>query len=368
MTNIIPTPKPGYIPMGVAPTTADGFFQMFQNKNDLTWSGGDQVTSFSYNGFTYWLFGDTMLSSGENPDGSYPADTTMVSNRILMQSGDQLTNAMAVGGDGVPDAPSYTDENKRRYWTQSMFAANGYLYVLAHRVETDTDPNSMGFKSVGVDMAKYTQGVDGRLTLVSIIATPSTAVPGSAGPLNIHFSGDAVVNGGFVYIYGNTLAQGNPYVIHYGYVARVPVAKLENPYAWQYYAKSSGTWKNKMSDLDRSNLADQADSIIGSQISSVRFINNKYVILHKPWNGWGSTVYAMTSTSPVGPFTQTAIFESPEGVWNGHAYITYSPQLHPEQTLTSGKTLVSIAWNGKTWTDLMADADIYKPRFYEVQF
>lgn len=355
--------------MGLAPTTADGFTQMFADKNDMTWSGGDQVTSFKSNGFTYWLFGDSMLSNGEDPDGSYPDGSVMVSNRILLQQGDQLINAMANGGNGIPDQPSHTPTNQRRHWTQGMFAANGYLYVLGARVESS--PDGLGFKSKGVELAKYTQNATtGLLTLVGLIATPSTAVDGGAGPLQIHFSGDAVVSAaGYVYFFGTAMAEGNPYVIHYSYVARVPVAQVENPFAWKYYAKSSGTWKNKMSDLDQSDLGTQADSVIEGQVSSVRYINGKWVILDKPWNGWGSSVVAHTASVPYGPYTQTTIFESPEGVTpGGQAYQTYSPQLHPEQVLASGKTLVSIAWNGKTLADVMADADLGKPRFYEIQF
>lgn len=355
--------------MGLAPTTAAGFEQMFANKNDMVWSGGDQVTSFKYNGFTYWLFGDSMLSNGEDPDGSYPEGAVMVSNRILLQQGDQLVNAMANGGNGIPDQPSHTSANQRRHWTQAMFVANGNLYVLGARVESS--PDGLGFKTKGVELARYTQNTTtGLLTFSRLVATPSTAIDGGAGPLQIHFSGDAVVAAdGYVYLYGTTMAEGNPYVIHYSYVARVPVAQVENPFAWKFYAKSSGTWKNTMAELDQSDLGTQADSILAGQISSVRYINGKYVILDKPWNGWGSDVRANTSTSPVGPFTETVIFQSPEGVTpGGQAYQTYSPQLHPEQVLASGKTLVSIAWNGKTLADVMADADLGKPRFYEIQF
>src|SRR5688572_17251097 len=71
-----------------APTTAEGFTQMFANKNDMTWSGSDGAISFKApNGKIYWINGDTFKSNGEDPDGSYPDGTTMVGNSILMQQG-----------------------------------------------------------------------------------------------------------------------------------------------------------------------------------------------------------------------------------------------------------------------------------------
>ena len=49
------------------PTTSAGFTQMFQDKNDMVWSGGDQSTSIKLpNGKVYWISGDTMLSNGED--------------------------------------------------------------------------------------------------------------------------------------------------------------------------------------------------------------------------------------------------------------------------------------------------------------
>lgn len=362
-----------------APTTADGFFQAFQDKNDLTWSGGDQVTSFAHNGYVYWLFGDSMLSDGVDPDGSYPDGTQMVANRILLQQGDQFVNAIANAGsgdagNGILDPPTHTDDNQLRFWTQGMFYANNHLYVLAQRVDKDPDPNSMGFKSTGVELAKFAIGADGKLTFKELIATPSTSVAGGAGPLHIQWSGDAIVSGGYVYFYGATMAKDNPYVIHYSYVARVPTGQVENPYAWRYYAKSSGTWKQYLRDLNQ-DLTNQPDAILAGQVSSVRWVPSisQHVMLHKPWNGWGSDVKALKSATPFGwnQSAEVTIFSSPAGTdEHGHAYQTYSPQIHTTQTLTSGKVLVSIAWNnnGGTLADLLADADLYKPRFHEIQF
>lgn len=201
------------------PTTSAGFTQAFANKNDMTWSGGDQMTSLKApNGKVYWSVGDTMLSNGEDPDGSYPdIGTKMVGNRLLLQNGGEFVNAMADGGMAVPDPATATAENQERYWAQGMFYANSHLYVLCQRVVSDTSAGSIGFKITGVEMAKYSINSYGKLKLVSMVATPSTGVAGGVGPTAIQWAADAIVRSGYVYVYGYTSASDNPYVIHYSY-------------------------------------------------------------------------------------------------------------------------------------------------------
>ncbi|MEU2699592.1 DUF4185 domain-containing protein [Micromonospora aurantiaca (nom. illeg.)] len=344
--------------------SADGFTAMFAAKQDQEWSGGDQATSVPAGGHVYWLFGDSMLSAGETAAGAYPAGTAMVSNRILRQhGGDQLVTAVAAG-DVVPDPATRDDHTQERYWPQAGFFTNDRLYVLAQRVRNN--PDGQGFTFAGVEMFRYRVAADGALTLEAVLATPSTGVTGRRGvPATVQWAGDAIVRDGYVYVYGYTEADGNAFVLHYTYVARVPVDQVELPSAWRFYAASTGQWVSKVSAWD-TDPANQHDAILPTQVSSVRVIGGRIVVAHKPWNGFGSTVFAEVSTSPVGPWTQHPLFESPAGVWQGREYVTYCPQLHPEQTLASGKLLVSMAWNGKTLADSMGDADLYKPRFHEV--
>jgi hypothetical protein len=350
------------------PTTADGFTQMFANKNDQVWSGGDQMTSFKApNGKVYWISGDTFLSNGEDPDGSYPDGTQMVSNRILMQQGGELVNAMANGGVGVPNPATHTPENNERYWPAGTFYANNHLYVLSLRVANDP---AAGFKIVGSEMAKYKVANNGKLTLVGMRNLPSTNVPGGQGPLYTQWMGDALIKNGYVYVYGQTLAPKTEpqYVIHGTYLARVPTALVEVPSAWRYFKKSTNQWVTSVAQL--STAGDQPDALAGSQVSSVRVVNNKFVMVHKPWNNWGSDVYADVGDNPWGPFVSKKIFESPAGTWEGKNYETYGPVIHDEQTLSgadAGKILVSINWNGVDfWNDTLGNADLYKPRFYAI--
>jgi hypothetical protein len=366
------TAQVGQIAALAAPTTAEGFTQAFADKNDQTWSGGDQSTSYKApNGKVYWLSGDTMLSDGEDPDGSYPeTGTSMVPNRILLQQGNEFVNAMANNGLGIPNPSSRTEENQERYWPQAITYENGYMYVIAQRVIRDTAPNSIGFKLLGSELAKYSVRSDGKLRFIKMVAMPSSGTPEVPGPTGIQWTGDLIKWGSYMYVYGSTIApKDNPdWALHYGYVARVPVWQLENRTAWRFYKKSTNQWVDSTAKL--STDINNPDAIVGSQISSVRVIGTKVVMVHKPWNNWGSTVYAEVGDRPEGGFTRYPIFESPAGTWEGKNYESYAPMLHPEQALAgeeTGKVLVSINWNGKDfWTDVLGNADLGKPRFYAV--
>lgn len=376
MTNPVPPTedfvRPVLIPhrrrlaMSVAPTTADGFTQLFQDKNDLTWSGGDQCTTFKYNGFTYWLFGDNILGT-ETAQGGYAPGWQMIPNSILLQDGNTFSTAMANDSIvAVPNPATHTDANSERYWIQGMFAANGHLYVLCQRV------TSVGFdfKLAGCELAKFkVNATTGKLTFYGMFVTPSTGKIQDYSTAAIQWCGDAVKDDdGYIYFYGTTLAKDNGFVAHWSYVARVTAGSVENPFAWRFYKKSTGTWVTTIAELNP-DVTNGPDALVSSQISSVRKIGGKYIMLHKPWNGLGNAVVMTTSPTPYGPWsTGVTVISSPAGTFEGKNYITYTPQLHPEQVLDSGKVLVSVAWNfnGGTLADIASNADLYKPRFYEI--
>lgn len=342
-----------------APVTADGFTSMFASKNDMQWSGSDQMTSLKVGTRVYWSSGDTILGT-QAADGAYSPGAKMVGNHLLLQTGSTLANAMANAGqlvnpDGVAvaDPPTHTAANNERYWTQGMFSVNGFLYVLCQRVVNNA---AGGFDLVGVELARYSiNATTGKLTQTGMLVTPATGVHGGVGPALTQWGADAVVSGAYVYIYGYSNAA-DPYAPQRTYVARVASASVENPSAWRYY--DGAIWGTSLP---------AAQPLVHSQVSSVRLVGTTWVMLHKPWNGYGADVYKETGPNPYGPFTSTKIFSSPSGTWEGKNYLTYGPMLHPEQALATGKMLVSIDWNGKDFfEDTMGNADLYKPRFMEV--
>jgi len=329
-----------------APGTADGYFEIFQDKNDTAWSGGDQVTSLrAPNGLTYWSFGDTVIGREDQATGAYRPGWSMIANKILVERGGDLYPATS--GVAVPDA-----SDGDRYWAMGMFTAGGKLYVLCQRVRNVNG----GFDLRGVELARFAFNRGGTLSLEAMLSTPSTGKTGGNSADTAQYSADAVVTGGYVYIFGFANAPGDPYFPHRSYVARVPLESVDSASAWQFY--SDGAWGSRMA---------AATSILSAQVSSVRLVDGQWLVAYKPWNGWGDVVYIERRSAPYAAASATVSVSSPGGVTpGGEHYVTYSPQLHPELGLASGKLLLSIAWNGETLSDLAADADLYKPRFYEI--
>lgn len=336
-----------------APTTADGYTQMFADKQDTTWSGGDQMTSYrASNGAVYWITGDVMLSHGEDADGSYPDGAVMVSNRILRQHGTSLVDAVVGDGNAIPDPAGHTEANGDRYWPQALFEANGFVYVICQRVQHD---GTGGFALKGAEIAKF--AFSGRdLVFRGVHPTPSETVLDQHA---IQWAGSAEVVGGFVYVFGFRTHESDPYAPHRSYVARVPATAVESPAAWRFW--NGTTWGTTETPAESA-------AILHSQVSSVEVIGGMWRILHKPWNGNGVDVYLASSYFAEGPYGGQVIFQSPAGTTpDGHRYQTYTPQFHPWASLTSGRVLVSMDWNGMNlFADTLADSDLYKPRFHEV--
>ncbi|BDI32053.1 hypothetical protein CCAX7_41040 [Capsulimonas corticalis] len=330
-----------------APTTASGWTQLFQNQSSAVWDGSDQ--DFSYlasNGVTYWSFGDTVLGTN-NAGGGLNGGWTMVANTLLMEKNGALSAATST----YPSVPNNADG--KSYWADGVFEANGYLYCLSQKRDN-------AGACYGMELAKFQFQPNGTLTFLGMINTPSTGVAatnGDYGPATCQFSSDTVVADGYVYVFGVGNVN-NIYSPRECYVARIPASSIENSAAWTFWNGSSWV-TGSMS---------QCAPILPDGITSAKRIGGKWVLIHKPFGPYGSDVYAEVGPSPIGPWTQYDLFQSPavSGQPTGGNYDTYYPQLHPEKPLASGKLLVSIARAGATWNDEIANAGLYKPQFYEI--
>jgi hypothetical protein len=195
-----------------------------------------------------------------------------------------------------------------------------------------------------------------------MIPTPGTGVPEAVGRAAIQWTRDVVVDRGYVYVFGDTLTDV-PFSPKASYVSRFAQSEVENPAAWRFW---NGTdWVTEPTN---------AAVVLPDMISSVRPYAGKWIVLYKPFAGFGDQIWAQIASAPQGPYgSSQMIISSPGGsASNGvtedlHCYQTYSPQAHPEYPLASGKLLVSVAWNGcDLFQDTAHDAGLYKPRFYEV--
>ncbi len=332
----------GGVARAATPTTADGFFSMYQDRNDPSWSGSDQGTSFrASNGVTYWVHADTILGT-EAANGAYNSGWSMIGNSILRENNGTLVNATR-SALAVPNPPDAVPHKNERYWLQGMFEANGYAYLLAQRVR-DNDAGN-GFMFPGNSFAKFRFEADGNLTFLNMVDSPMTGNEGSSYRA-------ALCSGAYAYVYG-TGGANDPGGT---WVQRALVANVETPELWEFW-KGGTTWS--ASSSGRAKVRDD-------QVESVHVINGKWVLLYKPYGG--TSAYTNVGDGPTGPFVRNWAFDAPFFTpANGYQVQTYCAQLHPEYRLASGKFLASIAWNSDLFNAVAKDADLYKLRFFEVE-
>jgi hypothetical protein len=316
---------------------------MFAAKDDWTWSGGDQATSYrASNGVTYWLFGDTVAGVRDPDTGGYRTGWSMLSNSILQQDGATLKSA--THDLAVPDA-----SDGDRYWPMSVFEANGLMYVFCQRVRN----TATYFELRGTELAVFALKPSGELTFVCMRDTPSTGMLFGDTAARAQYGIDAVASGGWLYVFGFSNQADDPFCPHRSYVARVAVDLAETPSAWRFWSGAAAGWQADMA---------QASPILSGQLTSARIVDGFWLLAHKPWNGWGTTVYIELRSEITEPPTSIVKVDSP----GGPKFVTYLPQLHPEQILASGNLLLSVSYNGITLDDVAQDANLYKPRFFDI--
>lgn len=327
-----------------APVTADEFTELFQAMNTWTWSGGDQATSYrAGNGITYWVFGDTITGERDPISGAYRPGWQMLPNTMLRQDGGRFT--AAIEGIAVPNAL-----DGDRYWPMGMFEAQGYLYVFCQRVRN----TSTFFELRGVELARFAFQPDGRRSLTAMLRTPSTWALGGDSAQLAQYGADAVYDDGWVYVFGFSNVPGDLAYPQRSYVAKVPAGQVEDPAAWWFWtAEPVAAWVREIG---------RATPIVLGQLTSARLIGGQWVFAFKPWSMWGDTIQIEVRPSPFDPPSGVLRLSSPSGLQQ----VTYSPQLHPEQKLSSGKLLLSISSNGRTLAQVGQDANLYKPRFFEI--
>lgn len=324
-----------------APTTAAGYQNLFDAKNDRTWAGGDQAASVPLpGGRTLWLFGDTLR--GERlADGSRAAGGDLVRNSLLVQTGGCLSAVR--GPNGAEAIPSLPDG--QWYWPQDAVVLGNEVVVLASR-EHRTGAGAFGFSSGGVDAAVF------RLTATGLVFARMAPTPSSHLTEAHDQYGKAFVRThDWLLVYGSRAAArsfGRSVVL-----ARVPASELLHPAAWQYWTGRS--WSRRATD------AVATTSATWSSAFSVYARAGKLHMLTKENDVWGSTVITGTADGPARPFSRRAVLQAPSG--RRVDELLYNPLAHPEVHLAGGQLLVTLCRNSSSLTAVMADANLYKPQF-----
>jgi hypothetical protein len=311
---------------------------MFDAKNDETWAGGDQAATVPLpGGRVLWLFGDTVRGH-RLPTGARSADSRMVHNAMLVQTGGCLT-AVPATHEVVPSR-----SDGQWYWPQTAVVRGDELVVLCSRVQR-TGAGAFGFRTTGVDAAVFSLK-GGMPRFVRMATTPSSSTPESG----FQFGAAVVADGPWLDVYGSRQVPGA-----FGRdvaVARVRPADLLHPKAWQYW--SAGRWSHR------------APTVVARGWSSAFSVWRDAGGTHaltKLHDVHGRDVVLGAAASATAPFAFRTVADAP----STGGVLRYNPLAHPELRLADGSLLISVCRNSADLRAVWADAALYTPQFAAVR-
>lgn len=337
-----------------APTTAAGYQAMFNAKNDMSWSGGDQASSVRLpDGRVLWTFADT-IQGKQTSKGGYAPGWRMVHNSFVIQDKGCLTGVNGKNGrEVIPNASS-----TQWYWPQHAVIDGGKLIVFSTRVKK-AGSGALGFAGTGVDAAVFALPKGGVPRFERMLGTSA-----SKSPETLPQWGQAVTNDGkYHYVYGSQKVN-KPY--HFGksvYVARVPVGQLTKPSAWRYW--DGRTWTTSASRSKA--IVTSAPSGWSTSFTVQRTAKRQFQMVTKEQDMLGTDVITGVSSSPTGPFTRKLVTKRPSYTGAAKKDVTYNAMGHMEIKV-SGGILGHICRNTveTSLAKVALDADKYKPQFFAV--
>lgn len=329
-----------------APTTAAGYQAMFDAKNDLGWSGGDQAASLVLpGGRVLWLFGDTVQGL-QAPTGGYAPGSRMVHNSFLLQDRGCLTALNGrERGEVIPNAA-----NGDWYWPQTAMVDRGRLIVFATRVRR-TGPGSMDFRTVGTDAATFTLH-SGRPVFSRMTGTPSSGV----GDSGVQYGAALVARGPFTYVYGTQKVGGDLVFGRAVTLARVPAGSLLQQAKWRFWTGT--TWSARRADAAAVVKAaphgwSTVFSVLPQRGGVYRFITKADDYLGRDVvTGFSRGLERPAAASVVATYASAG------------NEVYYNPLAHPEAQLAGGALLLTICHNSTDLATIHADGDLYKPQFF----
>lgn len=331
------------------------------------WTGGDGTWSVPLpDGRTLWTFADSFLGRVNPPDDGHsgtwrdPDGMYFVRNAGLLQdTGGRLTRTL-IGHplrgprSWIPPDPGY-----------GMRVEPGASVVEPRSTKRDAP---LVVRNVGIVKAGRGNGTTVRTSVATIDLktlepeTPNTFLPRSGDrPENSVFYGyDTLVEGGYTYVYGGT---SNTASRQRGYVARVPVGRLDDPKAWRHWDAVAGTWRRDPSD------ANAMIDGVAHGYNVVRTGGTYLLFTTDPtvYAGGVSRIVTYWGCSPAGPWRGPYPAYRPPEVGVG-TRIAFNPHVHPQFRDAAG-TLVSYDLNN--WNNAPAshaDLDTNRPRFLRARF
>jgi hypothetical protein len=295
------------------------------------WTGADATYSVDLkNGKTLWMFGDTFIDQ-VSEDRSRPS-FRLINNSLVLQSETEFTTFH--GGTTVnPTAFVKPPEAGDWYWPGDATVANGKIYLFMH-----------GFGTGGGGMWDFYRTSIDLLTLnLNTLAIES----------NVRLFDDPAIS------WGAAILEDDAYTYVYGvrsndagkmlYVARTNDDLTDT---WEYFTGTEWSEDPLAAEVIVEDVSEQF---------SVFKDGSVYYLLTQH-NIFGKEIYLYTATAPEGVFGEKrVVYCTPE---TGGNIFTYNAFAHPQ--LSQDSLVVSYNVNSFDYTDILKNADNYRPYFVRI--
>ena len=332
---------PGAAPAAATGLAAKTLTAMFRTYGDTSgqWLGADRTASVRLpGGQVLWLFSDTFLGRPA-ADGSRPASAPLIHNSAIVQDGKTLGATVHGGSPGAPGSLIPADNDDEFYWIGDASVSGGSVQVLANRYDR-TGAGPLDHRLRGTSLATF--------DLPGLGAERIEQLP--LGD-RVSWGSEVLAADDHTYVYGTEATGG----MKFAHVARVAGTDLREP--WEFWTGSG--WSTRAAESAR------VLSGVGTNYG-VRRVKDRYVLVtHENNLMFSADFVAYTADSPTGPFTGPQyLFRAPE---TDAGHIVYDADLHPDLS-RPGKLLVSYNVNNLDDRVAYSDANIYRPRFVDVDW
>lgn len=295
------------------------------------WTGADATYSVDLkNGKTLWMFGDTFIDqvSSNRTRPSF----RLIHNSLMLQSGRDFETFYSQTS-GMPDAYAKPPESDEWYWPGDGTIANGKLYLFMHGFGTGGG-GAWDFFRTSVDLLT--------INLETLEIEDNTRLIDDP---EISWGAAIMEDIDFTYVYGVRSDDSGKSL----YVARTS-ADLSAP--WQYFTGSE--WN--ADPLTANSILED----VSEQFAVFKDKNIYYLLTQN--NFFGKQIYLFNTLAPEGPFAdEKTVYCTPET--GGNIY-TYNAFAHPH--VYADSLLVSYNVNSFEYTDILKNADTYRPYFVRI--
>jgi hypothetical protein len=341
------------------PAALDAQWAAYSNQATCAdWAGGDGVSAIRLNSSQLaWFFSDTYLGPA-GPTIGFSHLSGFMHNSVVVQTTTgpgstfvTLTGGGACPGPGRPgDAapvvgppPTGSGVSADRYWEEDGIRTGGTIVKFYNHYQGGTVPyvpDGTTIATFGVSKLSSAGHAHqyGAVARPDLITLPSYSPPGGGSP--ILWGASLLRTGNTVYIYG-TQSPKLSAPGHLLYLARVPVSRLTDFSAWQFYA-GAGTWSAAQSG----SRPVQAGADASSGFSVIQ-AGHRYWLVQAATAEVAPDIDAYPAATPWGPFDFTAgrlLYRDPAiGLDAAHDYrILYEARAEP--ALSTRNSLV-ISYN-----------------------